>query len=41
MDELARQLMLPAGTLAAQLLQLELAGHVRQAPGNYFYSVPR
>jgi DNA processing protein len=40
-DELARQLLMPAGTLAAQLLQLELAGYARQAPGNYFYSVTR
>jgi DNA processing protein len=38
-DELARQLQLPAGTLAGQLLQLELNGYVCQAPGNYFYAI--
>jgi len=39
-DELARKLSIPSGMLSSALLQLELKGLVRQAPGNLFSIEP-
>ncbi|MDX9788700.1 MAG: DNA-processing protein DprA [Desulfobacterales bacterium] len=39
-DELSRELSLPAGTLSGALLKLELQGLVRQSTGGFFYTIP-